>query len=390
MFSVAPIPAAELDAVLDPAGTGRMLPAAAYLDPAVLEWERAHLFAATWACAGRSAGLVAPGARRAVRVAGRALLLVRGGEGRLRAFHNVCRHRGSELLACGATVARGPISCPYHAWAYDPEGRLRSTPRFRPPAGFDPADHGLVPVRAEEWHGWAMVDLSGGAPPLADHVGDLDGLVAPYGCAGLTVVAAHEYVVAANWKLPVENFHECYHCPSIHPELCRVSPPASGANLDRPGRWFGGTMALADGVETMSLDGRSGGEPLPGLGERERRTVLYVQLFPNLLLSVHPDYVMSHRLEPLAAGTTAVECEWLVAPATAARPGFDPAWAVDFWDLTNRQDWAACEGVQRGVASPGYRPGPFSAAEDAVAGFVRLVARAYRDGGLAPPAGSTT
>jgi glycine betaine catabolism A len=385
----APVPAAALDAVLDPAGSGTMLPAAAYLDEAVLAWERRHLFGAAWACAGRSADLVAPGARRAVTVGGASIVVVRGADGRLRGFHNVCRHRGSELLPCGATVARGPISCPYHAWVYEPDGRLRSTPRFRPPPGFDPADHGLVPVRAEEWHGWAMVDLSGSAPPLADHVGDLDGLVAPYRPGDLVEVAAHDYVLAANWKLPAENYHECYHCPSIHPELCRVSPPGSASNLAGRGLWIGGVMDLADGTATMSLDGRSGGEPLPGLGHRHLRTVLYVQLFPNLLLSLHPDYVLTHRIEPLAAGSTAIECRWLVQPDVAARPGFDPAWAVDFWDVTNRQDWSACEGVQRGVASAAYRPGPLSAGEDAVAGFVRLVAAAYRDGRLPSPAGAS-
>lgn len=383
MATAVPLPRQALDEVLRRGAGGCMLPAGAYLDDAVLAWERRHLLGATWACAGRSADLAEPGARRAVAVAGEGLLVVRGADGRLRAFCNVCRHRGSELLACGATAAGGAITCPYHAWSYELDGRLRATPRFRPPPGFARGDHGLVPVRAEEWHGWAFVDLSGGAPPFADHVGDLEGLVAPYGCAGLVVAATSAYELAANWKLPVENFHECYHCPSIHPELCRVSPPASGDNLDRPGLWFGGTMDLADGAATMSLDGRSGGRALPGLGERERRTVLYVQVFPNLLLSLHPDYVLAHRVEPLTAATTRVECQWLVPPGVD-----DPSWAVDFWDLTNRQDWAACEAVQRGVASMGYRPGPFSATEDAVAAFVRVVAATYRDGRVPAPAGA--
>ena len=103
-------------------------------------------------------------------------------------------------------------------------------------------------------------------------------------------------------------------------------------------------------------------------------------MLPNLLISLHPDYVMTHRLDPVAPGRTEVECQWLFAPEAVGRAGFDPSFAVDFWDLTNRQDWAACEGVQRGVASRGYRQGPLSTEEDAVAQFTRLVATAYLAG----------
>jgi Rieske 2Fe-2S family protein len=182
--------------------------------------------------------------------------------------------------------------------------------------------------------------------------------------------------------LPIENYHECYHCPAIHPELCTVSPPTSGENFDLPGAWFGGTMDLEAHAETMSMTGRSGAAPLPGLDATQRRQVLYVGLFPNLLVSLHPDYVMTHRIEPRAPGETWVECQWLFGADAVAREAFDPSYAIDFWDVTNRQDWSACEGVQRGVQSRGYRPGPFSEAEDAVKGFVGFVGRAYRRGSL--------
>ena len=112
--------------------------------------------------------------------------------------------------------------------------------------------------------------------------------------------------------------------------------------------------------------------------------MLYVGIFPNLLLSLHPDYVMTHRVEPRSPGVSLVECQWLFTGDTVARADFDPAYAVDFWHVTNAQDWNACEGVQRGVTSRGFRPGPFSRAEDAVQKFVRFVARAYRDGRLLP------
>jgi Rieske 2Fe-2S family protein len=376
----APVPRAALDLVLDPTGSGRMLPQAAYTSDAVLAWEREHFFSSTWVCAGRSADLAAPGDRRAIGIGDDAVILVRGDDGVVRVFYNVCRHRGHELMPCGSTAHRNAIHCPYHAWTYALDGSLRATPRFDAPAGFDPAEHGLVPVRAEEWNGWVMVNVSGDAPPLADYLGALGDLLAPYECDRLVVAATHEYELAANWKLPIENYHECFHCPVIHPELCTVSPPTSGDNFDLPGAWMGGTMDLEQHAATMSMTGASGGVVLRGLDDALRRQVLYVGLFPNLLLSLHPDYVMTHRIEPLAPDRSWVECQWLFAPEAVERDGFDPAYAVDFWDVTNWQDWHACEGVQRGVSSRGYRPGPFSEAEDAVQQFVTFVARAYLGG----------
>ena len=187
----------------------------------------------------------------------------------------------------------------------------------------------------------------------------------------------HEYEVASNWKILTENYHECYHCPMIHPELCKVSPPKSGENYAAPGTWVGGWMDLRDGMATMSLDGTSRGVPLRGLDGTGLRTVIYVNVFPNVLLSLHPDYVMTHRLTPLAADRTRIECTWAFAPEAAAAEGFDPGYAVDFWDLTNQQDWHACESVQRGLASPHAVPGPLSAEEDAVYQFVTMIARGY-------------
>src|SRR5439155_5318691 len=166
---------------------------------------------------------------------------------------------------------------------------------------------GLVELPAVRWHGWVFVDALGQAPPFDAYVGALDDLVAPYHPAGLALGARHSYEVAANWKLLVENYHECYHCPLIHPELCQVSPPASGENWRLPGAWVGGAMDLREHAETMSLDGRTGGRFLPGA---DRRTVRYLGLYPNLLISAHPDYVMTHRLEPVSPAVTRVECSW--------------------------------------------------------------------------------
>lgn len=383
--SAAPVDPAGLEAILAPDAPGRMLPAEAYTSEAVLAWERQHLFADSWVCAGRSADLADAGDRRALRVGDDSVVLVRGDDGVLRGFYNVCRHRGHQLQPEDTTIRRNAIHCPYHAWTYGLDGTLMFTPRYDEPPGFDPADHPLVAVRTEEWHGWVFVNASGDAPPLDEHLGGLSAEIARWAPERLVAGASHSYEMVANWKLPVENYQECFHCPAIHPELCVVSPPNSGDNsVEHDGLWIGGWMVLADDAVTMSLDGRSDGVMLPGLDDTWRRRVHYIGVLPNLLISLHPDYVMTHRMEPLGPDRTFIECQWLFAPEAVAQPGFDPSYAVDFWDLTNRQDWAACEGVQRGVVSRGYRPGPFAGDEDAVTQFVRLIAQTYRDGSLPP------
>jgi glycine betaine catabolism A len=244
--------------------------------------------------------------------------------------------------------------------------------------------------RVVEWQGWLFANASGDAPPFEEHAGNLEDLIRNYGCEELVVAARHDYQIAANWKILAENYHECYHCSSIHPELCEVSPPTSGGdNLEPEGAWIGGPMDLYEGVETMSLDGKSHAPNLPRLTEGQDRTIYYFQLFPNLLISLHPDYVMTHRLRPLAPDRTAVECEWLFTWEAVELEGFDPSYASDFWDITNIQDWHACEAVQRGVSSRGYRRGPLSPREDAVYQLITMVANGYLEGGVARSASRT-
>jgi glycine betaine catabolism A len=371
------------------AGPVRMLPAAAYTSDEVLDWERRHLYAGTWTCLGRVDEVLPPATptgrpvtQRAMTVGDVPALLVRDGD-RPRMFANTCRHRGHELLPEGTSSRRRSITCPYHAWSYDLTGSLRAAPGFRPVEGFEPEEHGLVELPLELWGGWvfghALHPLGHPeVPSFAAHLGELARLLEPYRTERLALAGRHTYEIAANWKVVAENYHECYHCPLIHPELCQVSPPDSGDNYDLPGSWVGGAMVLREGMATMSLTGELAATPLPGV---DPQRVEYLHLLPNLLVSAHPDYVMTHRLLPQSPARTWLECSWLVLPDDdGAVP--DAAGAVEFWDLTNRQDWAACESVQRGLASPHFVPGPFAPDEDAVAHLVRLIGGAYRSGRL--------
>jgi Rieske 2Fe-2S family protein len=357
-----------------------MLPAEAYTSPDVLAWERRHFFAATWTCIGRLDEHREHGTTQRGVLVGDVPVLVTIEGSRVRAFADTCRHRGHELLGSGVTAVRASIVCPYHAWSYRLDGSLLGAPGFRAQEAFLPDEYGLVPLPVQNWHAWLFVNATGTGPAFASHIGDpggpadLEALVAPYGPERLVRCASQTYELAANWKVVCENYHECYHCPLIHPELCRVSPPTSGDNYPPAAAWVGGRMELRDDAETMSLSGRGSGVPIAGAPPREVR---YLGVLPNLLLSLHPDYVMTHLLRPLSPNRTWIECSWYFPPEAASRAGFDPAYAVEFWDLTNRQDWSACESVQRGLSSPHFVPGPLAPNEDAVYRFVSTIARGY-------------
>jgi Rieske 2Fe-2S family protein len=375
----APLDPAEVELALAPFGESRLLPRDAYVSADVLEWERRHLFA-DWMCVGRSSD-VPPTGTRAESVGGYGVLLVRDQEGVLRAFENVCRHRGHELLPCGGTgTAKRAIVCPYHAWSYKPDGSLIGAPNFRDiDEHYDRSTLGLTPVRVHEWHGWIFIDRTGTAADFSEHIGGLDEIISSYDAESLVTAESHTYDVEANWKVIIENYQECYHCSMIHPELVKISPPTSGENYqERSGNWVGGWMDLRAGMETMSLDGRSGGVKMARLDEHEQSHVLYAAVLPNLLISLHPDYVMSHLLVPLSPGRTRITCSWAFPPEVVATEGFSPAYAVDFWDLTNRQDWAACESVQRGIVAPGYTAGPLAPDETGVYHFTSTIARVYQ------------
>jgi Rieske 2Fe-2S family protein len=375
----APIDLVAVADVLAPFGESRTLPAEAYTSRELFDWERKYLFGSGWTCVGRAADLVRPGQVRAVESPAGNLIVTADTQGSLAVFHNVCRHRGHELVPAGDAIDARLIRCPYHSWSYRLDGRLKAAPLFAGTPGFALDAWPLVKLRRATWRGWLFVDPSGTAPAMDDHIGNLDELVEPYRPERLVRGGTHIYEARANWKLIVENYHECYHCTSIHPELCRVSPPDEGSYLQPTGLWAGGSMILMDHAETMSLDGRSGAPRLPGVGDELARKVLYAAVWPNLLISAHPDYVMTHTLIPIQPNSTRIVCEWYFDPSTAEDPAFSPAFATDFWDITNREDFAACENVQRGTESGGYRPGPLHMSEATVYQFLTMVATGYLD-----------
>ena len=180
----------------------------------------------------------------------------------------------------------------------------------------------------------------------------------------------------ANWKLICQNYSECYHCPTVHPALNQLSPFQSFQTELTEGPFLGGPMRLTTPHGSMTLSGQRCAPPISGLAGGGLagdglQTVYYLSLFPSFFLSLHPDYVMVHRLEPQAPDRTRVICEWLFHPNALAQPNFAPDDAVDFWHMTNQQDWHVCELSQRGVSSRAYAPGPYANLENLLAAFDR-------------------
>jgi glycine betaine catabolism A len=303
---------------------------------------------------------------------------VRDEDGTLRAFHNVCRHRGTLLCPASEGQLRGAVQCGYHAWTYRLDGRLLKAPHMDKVEGFRVEDWPLVAIPLALWEGHVFVylgdDLEGaGPPPLAAHLDGMDTRFRHWAMGELRTVARRTYTLHANWKLVISNYHECLHCPTAHPQLVKLSHHLSGDNEPPHPTWLGASMDLLPGCATLSTSPTPRRAPLPGLDEDERRRVYYYALLPTMLLNPHPDYVVTFLISPIAPARTDITCHWLMHPDEIARPGFDPGDAVEFWDETNRQDWALSDLAQAGISSQGYRPGPYSNREELLMAFDRWV-----------------
>jgi Rieske 2Fe-2S family protein len=372
-----PLSADDVQRTRLPLEQATQLPGAAFTDPDVLAWEIAEVFQRSWVCAGHIDQVDERGRYVMVEIGRESVFVVGDDRGIPRAFINSCRHRGSRILDTPeGAVPR--LQCPYHAWSYDFDGMLTNAPFTDELEDFEPGCFGLKPVRLAVVEGLVLIDLSGVAPPAAEHVGGLVTHLARYRTGELERAQRITYEVEANWKAIAENYSECLHCPGVHPELNRLSHYLSGDALTGPGAWCGGSMILSDGADTMAVnDGRSHRRPIEGLSETDRRRVLYFLLFPNTLVSLHPDYVMLHTLWPREPNRTEVICEWFFEPATMRARGFDAGDAVAFWDQVNREDWRVCRLAQLGMSSRRYEPGRYTTREGDVHAFDVMVADRY-------------
>ncbi|MBX3692838.1 aromatic ring-hydroxylating dioxygenase subunit alpha [Dokdonella sp.] len=337
----------------------------------IFDMERERIFRTGWLLVGHVSQLDVPGRFFVFDLDHESVIVLRDEDGAIRAFHNHCRHRGSRLCAAGEGNLGRSIRCPYHAWNYGLDGRLRSAPSMADVAGFDAADWPLHTVVVETWLGFVFISLAREPQPFAHVLANLTGRFAHRDTSVLRAVHREVYLVAANWKLVFHNFSECYHCPGVHPQLNRLTPFRNTENDLDEGAVLGGPMWMNNPEGSMTMGGERCAAPLPGISSEERGRVYYYTVFPSAFISFHPDYVLLHRAEALAIDCTRVTCEWYFHPDAIATPGFDPQPAIAFWDLTNRQDWTLCENTQRGVASLTWQPGPYSELESQLAAFDR-------------------
>jgi Rieske 2Fe-2S family protein len=349
------------------------LPARYYVDRQHFDREMTQLFARMWLCAGRTEQIEQPGQFFLRDVLGEPIIITRSQTTEVCAFYNVCRHRGTRLCTEQSGTFAGTIQCPYHAWTYDLDGRLIGAPHMDEVPHFRKQDHPLHRLGAATWDGHIFINFDAGAQPLAAQLADLPDKFRPWRMAELRLGHRQVYDVRANWKLIIQNYNECLHCPNLHPALNRLSHYLSGENEPLRATYMGGRMDLRPGIQTLSMDGTCPRTFLPGLSAEDRRRVYYYAIFPNMLLSLHPDYMMVHTLWPIAPDRTINICEWHFQPDEIAREGFNPADAVEFWDMTNRQDWHVCELSQAGIGSRAYTPGPYSNREDLLFAFDRMI-----------------
>ena len=353
------------------------LPGRYYTDQGIFRGELERFFCKKWICTGRTQQLASAGSYFLCEVAGESIIVTRDHRGELRAFYNVCRHRGTRMCREAEGVFAGRIQCPYHAWTYALDGKLLGAPHMED-RGFRREEYPLHKVHTGVWDGHIFLNLAAEPEPLPAQLADLPQKFAAWKMEELWLYKRIVYEVKANWKLIVINYNECMHCPVLHPMLSRITDYLSGENDPPQPTYIGGSMEFRGGAQTMSTDGAIHRNYLPGLTDVQRKQTLYYTIYPNLFLSLHPDYMMTHTLWPLAPDKTRVICEWHFHPEEMTKAGFQGDDAVTFWDSTNKEDWGISELSQLGIASRAYVPGPYSTREGLPAAFDRMVVEAER------------
>jgi Rieske 2Fe-2S family protein len=358
--------------VADPDGLGRpekgsslspverhTLPGSDYRDQDVFELEKKTIFWRNWFCVGREEQAPEPGDWFTVDVTGESVIVVRGDDMHLRAFYNVCRHRGSQLRMEPSGHDKGSIMCPYHAWCYDMKGDLVATPKV----GKDEVDRSklsLWPVHLDIWQGFVFVNLSKERPePVREHVGSAyDDLLdfERFEIDQLRIGATTEWLVESNWKIIIENYNECLHCPTVHPELVDIIPAYRKGWVFEDGREDGGVTLASGGAYAP---GASALPLIPTMTEVDATSVYGGTIFPNVMIDISGTSIICTLLLPISATQTRQIAWYLFHPDAINAPDFDPSGLVEFGELVGGQDNAVCERVQKGVSSQAFTHGVY-------------------------------
>ncbi len=359
---------------------GSGLPNACYTSTEWLKAENERLFSRTWMLAGFCHDVPKKGDVSPVELAGMPLLVLRDNDDQIQVFHNVCRHRGAVIVPEKCSGQR-ILTCPYHAWAYGLDGKLRSRPHFYGGDKHDtdpgPDAPGLVPVRHAVWHDLIFVNISGDAIPFEEHCEPFARRTQDYDFSALRYARTLEFDVKGNWKLILENFFDAYHVPSVHPKLEEFAPIHTRVGTQIEGPWFHNTNPI-----TEPQEGRGKGMPFyPGLDETGQRTEWYFHLFPTTLFEIWPDQLAVFQLHALEPGRTIEKIHMYFIGEGATEQQYEPnrQGVYDMWDELNTEDFKIVENMQMARSSPAFDGGVLSPFWDpATQHFARLMAQGMR------------
>ncbi len=366
------------------------LPRAFYTDPDIFRLDLERIWYRSWLFAIPACEIARPGNYVTHRVGLHSVIVVRGADGVIRAFHNSCRHRGSAL--CRTAKGSNPkIVCPYHQWTYELDGRLLWARDMD--ADFDASSHGLRPVHCRDLNGLVYICLADDAPPIDAFAEQAARYLAPHDLANSRVAFESTIVEKGNWKLVWENNRECYHCAGNHPALTRTFPEdpklfgaeggkglspvldrhvercelagaPSAFQMDPMGRWRFVRMPLLGKAESYTMDGRVAVErPNSSIPFRDAGALLLFN-YPSSWNHFLSDHSIVFRVTPLSATETEVSTRWLVHKDAREGVDYDLKRLTEVWVATNDEDRVVVENNQQGILSPAYRPGPYSSLQE--------------------------
>ena len=340
-----------------------------YTSKKILSQEYKNIFLNHWICAGRESELSHPGEYKTINIGFESIIILKDQKNKIRSHYNLCRHRGTRICEKPDGKFSKSIQCGYHGWAYSLDGSLIGAPHMDKVPNFRKSDYGLHPVPLKLWEGFIFINLSENPTDFENSFAPIIGRFKEWSISELHIFEKKKYRVKGNWKLVIQNYCECYHCPILHPDLAAIHNYMGGKNDLYEGAFLGGYMEFNKNKNSITESGELCCPTLPGVSKKNESRVYYYSIFPNMLLSLHPEYVMFHTIWPEGNNQCIVECSWLFEKNVIKSSEHKPQEAVDFWDLTNKQDWHISELSQLGIQSKKYYPSPYSGQESLLAAF---------------------
>ena len=332
-----------------------------YFSDEIFHQELESIFYSDWICCGREEDLDSTGSYKIFSIGNENLFAIKDKNNDIKIFHNFCKHRGCQIFEDEeSSPLKRNIRCPYHSWVYNFDGSLYKAPHL----DLDTKDKKfhLNQVSSETWGGFIFINLSKNPSSFKKYIKNISDQFIRYPLSELVSSRSFRYEVAANWKVIVENYNECYHCAGVHPELVGIVPAFkdNGANgLD----WDKG-IPHRTGANTFTFSGTTNRDPMPGLNQSEKENHFGQALYPNLMMSLSMDHVAAFILKPLSPTETIIDCRILFHPEESDKSDFNPDDAAEFWNLVNNQDWNICERVQKGMQSRSFQYGYYAPMED--------------------------